>query len=139
MADIIDTILESGAFTYFYDLIEKADLIEQLQGPGPFTLFAPTDEAWAKVAADGTIDVLERHIPSLQQVLLYHAAKGTHRLGDLVNEKTLQTLRGDELIIRTTNGVLINNAKIIESDIEADNGVVHVVDSVVLSRVEAGI
>ncbi|MEP6551323.1 MAG: fasciclin domain-containing protein [Gemmatimonadales bacterium] len=133
MADIVDTAVGAGSFKTLVAAVQAAGLVPTLKGPGPFTVFAPTDAAFAKLPA-GTMEGLLADIPKLTAVLTYHVVPGRVMADDVVNIKSATTAQGQSVSIDTTNGVHIDGATVTQADIVADNGVIHVVDSVLLPR-----
>lgn len=131
MADIIETAIAAGVFTQLVKAVQAAGLGATLKGAGPFTVFAPTDEAFAKLP-QGTLDLLLLNPVLLQQILTYHVVPGRVRATDLAGASSQTTVQGTSLSIDTTNGVKVNSAKVVQADIETDNGVIHVIDSVLL-------
>lgn len=135
MADIVDIALQSGNFTTLVRALQEAGLVEALKGPGPFTVFAPTDDAFHELAP-GTLDTLLGNKSLLQDVLKYHVIAGRVTSDDIKDKKIhqAQALNGEVLNIDTTMlGVTkVNTATITKADILADNGVVHVVNHVLL-------
>lgn len=131
-ATVVDIILESEVHTTLAAAVAAADLVETLQGEGPFTVFAPTDEAF-DLLPEGTVDALLNDIPTLTQILLYHAVGGNVLSTDLV-DGFVTTINGSDILVNiTAEGVIINNtAQVIIADLIADNGVVHVIDAVLL-------
>lgn len=131
MADIVDTAVSAGSFKTLVAAVQAAGLVDTLKGPGPFTVFAPTDEAFAKLPA-GTVDSLLANIPELTKILTYHVVPGKVMSSDVVNLDKATTVQGSDLTIDASNGVKVNAAMVVTPDIEADNGVIHVVDTVLL-------
>jgi uncharacterized surface protein with fasciclin (FAS1) repeats len=129
--DIVDTAIAAGNFTTLVKAVQAAGLVETLKGPGPFTVFAPTDEAFAKLPA-GTIEGLLADKAKLTAVLTYHVVSGAVTAADVAGLKSAKTVQGAELAIDTSNGVKINDATVIKADIKASNGVIHVIDTVLL-------
>lgn len=132
-ADIIDTAVSAGSFKTLAAALQAAGLVETLKGPGPFTVFAPTDEAFAKLPV-GTVEALLKDIPKLKAILTYHVVAGQVEAKDVMHLSKATTVNGQDLAIDTTEGVTINNAKVIKADILAKNGVIHVIDTVLLPR-----
>jgi uncharacterized surface protein with fasciclin (FAS1) repeats len=122
----------AGAFHTLLTAVKAAGLVDTLKG-GPFTLFAPTDEAFAQLPA-GTVDALLKDLPKLKSVLLYHVVPGTLMAGDVVKLKTVKTAQGQSAMIDTASGARIDDAKIVKTDMRASNGVIHVIDRVMLPR-----
>lgn len=133
MADIVDTAVAAGNFSTLVAAVQAAGLVDALKGEGPFTVFAPTDEAFAKLPA-GTVDALLAD-PSgdLAQILLYHVVPGKVMAADLSDGMTANTLQGGAVTFSLSDGgAMVNDANIIATDIETSNGVIHVIDSVIL-------
>ena len=130
-ADIIDTAVAAGSFKTLAAAIEAAGLIETLKGPGPFTVFAPTDEAFAKLPP-GTVDALLADKAKLTAVLTYHVVAGNVPSSAVAGMTEATTVNGAALKIDTSAGVKINNATVIKADVAASNGVIHVIDTVLL-------
>jgi uncharacterized surface protein with fasciclin (FAS1) repeats len=132
LANIVDIAVEDGRFETLVAALGAADLVETLQGDGPFTVFAPTDDAFAKLPA-GTVDALLADIPTLTNILLYHVLPGKYMASDVVALNSATTVNGSDLMVEVNeSGVMLNNANVIITDIEAENGVIHVIDTVVL-------
>ncbi len=131
MADIVDTAVNAGSFNTLVTAVKAAGLVDTLKGPGPFTVFAPTDDAFAKLP-EGTIDSLLQDVPQLTKILTYHVVSGKVKASDVVKLKSATTLEGATLKIDATNGVKVNDAKVVTPDVEADNGVIHVIDTVLI-------
>jgi transforming growth factor-beta-induced protein len=129
---IVDIAVNDGRFTTLVTALQAADLVNTLSGEGPFTVFAPTDDAFAALP-EGTLDSLLADIPSLQSVLTYHVVPGKVMAADVVNLAAADTVQGEPISI-TVDGdkVMVNNAQVIITDIEGDNGVIHVIDAVIL-------
>ncbi len=130
--DIVDTAVGAGTFKTLATALQAAGLVETLKGPGPFTVFAPTDAAFAKVPK-AQLDALLADKAKLTQVLTYHVVAGKVMAADVKAGK-VKTVQGSELTIGTTGGVTVDNAKVTATDIVADNGVIHVIDSVVIPK-----
>ena len=130
--DIVDTAVAAGNFKTLATALQAAGLIDTLKGKGPFTVFAPTDEAFAKVPK-ADLDALLKDKAKLTAVLTYHVVPGKVMAKDVKAGK-VKTVQGSELTIATTGGVTVDKAKVIKTDIVADNGVIHVIDSVVLPK-----
>ncbi|MBD2441124.1 fasciclin domain-containing protein [Nostoc sp. FACHB-110] len=131
MADIIDTAVEAGSFNTLVAAIKAANLVDTLKGAGPFTVFAPTDEAFAKLP-EGTVDTLLKDIPKLTKILTYHVVSGKVLSGDVVKLKSATTVEGSDVKIDASNGVKINDATVATADVAADNGVIHIIDTVLI-------
>ena len=130
-ADIVDTAVSAGSFKTLVAALQAAGLVDTLKGSGPFTVFAPTDEAFAKLPA-GTVEALLKDIPKLKAILTYHVVAGKVEAKDVVKLTSVTTVNGQDLTIGTTGGVTINAAKVVKADIQAKNGVIHVIDMVLL-------
>ena len=130
-ADIVDTAVADGRFTTLAAALEAADLIDTLKGEGPFTVFAPTDDAFAALP-EGTVEALLEDIPALTDILLYHVASGRELAADVVEMSYIETLNGPALLSVSDAGVFINDAQVIITDILTTNGVIHVIDAVIL-------
>jgi len=133
-ADIVDTAVAAGSFTTLVKAVQAAGLVETLKGPGPFTVFAPTDEAFAKLPA-GALDALLKDPAKLKAVLTYHVVPGKVMAADVVKIKSAKTVQGSSAKVTVMGGnVMIDKAHVIKTDIETDNGVIHVIDSVILPK-----
>jgi uncharacterized surface protein with fasciclin (FAS1) repeats len=130
--DIVDTAVAAGNFKTLATALQAAGLVDTLKGKGPFTVFAPTDEAFAKVPKD-QLDALLKDKAALTKVLTYHVVPGTVMAKDVKAGK-VKTVQGSELTVATAGGVMVDGAKVTATDIVADNGVIHVIDSVVLPK-----
>jgi uncharacterized surface protein with fasciclin (FAS1) repeats len=138
--DIVDTAVAAGSFKTLAKALQAAGLIETLKGPGPFTVFAPTDEAFAKLPA-GTLETLLKpeNRQQLTRILTYHVVPGKVKASDIVNLQSAKTVSGDTIAIATREGgVTVDNARVVRTDIEASNGVIHVIDAVILPKDDAG-
>jgi uncharacterized surface protein with fasciclin (FAS1) repeats len=135
LKNIIQTAREAGSFTTLLAAIEATDLVGTLsgQGKGPFTVFAPTDEAFAKLPA-GTLEALLKDPESLKQILLYHVVAGEVPASEVVSASSLSTLQGGALTVSTAGGVKVNDANVTATDIRARNGIIHVIDTVLIPR-----
>ena len=130
--DIVDTAVAAGDFKTLAVALEKAGLIDTLKGKGPFTVFAPTDAAFAKVPKKD-LDALLADKSKLASVLTYHVVPGTVMAKDVKAGK-VKTVQGSDLTLSTSDGVKVDGANVVQTDIVADNGVIHVIDSVVLPK-----
>jgi uncharacterized surface protein with fasciclin (FAS1) repeats len=130
--DIVDTAVAAGSFKTLAAALTAAGLIDTLKGKGPFTVFAPTDEAFAKIPK-ADLDALLKDKAKLTAVLTYHVVSGKVMAKDVKAGK-VKTVQGSELTLGTTGGVTVDGAKVVKADIVADNGVIHVIDSVVLPK-----
>ena len=133
MANIVETAIAAGSFKTLGEAVKAANLVDTLSGPGPFTVFAPNDEAFAKLPA-GTVEGLLKDIPKLKSVLTYHVVPGKVMSDDVIKMQSVKTVQGQSVSIDTTDGVKIDSAKVVKADIEADNGVIHVIDSVIMPK-----
>jgi uncharacterized surface protein with fasciclin (FAS1) repeats len=129
--DIVDTAVGAGSFTTLVAAVQAAGLVETLKGDGPFTVFAPTDEAFAALP-EGTVEGLLADPAALANILTYHVIAGKVMSGDLSNNMTATTVNGADVTIMTEGGVMVNGANVTTADIEASNGVIHVIDKVIL-------
>src|SRR5271165_4871248 len=130
--DIVETAIGAGRFKTLVTAVKAAELVETLKGKGPFTVFAPTDEAFAKVPKD-KLEALLKDKKALTAVLTYHVVPGKVMAADVVKLDSAKTVQGQSLKIQTNDGkVIINDAQVIKADIACKNGVIHVIDSVLL-------
>lgn len=129
--DIVDTAIEAGSFTTLVAAVEAAGLVDTLKGEGPFTVFAPTDEAFAALP-EGTVEGLLADPEALAAILTYHVVSGAVMSGDLSNGMIATTVNGADITIMTEGGVMVNDANVTTADIAASNGVIHVIDAVIL-------
>ena len=136
-ADIVDTAVGAGSFNTLVAAVEAAGLVETLKGEGPFTVFAPTDEAFAKLP-EGTVENLLKpeNKDQLVQVLTYHVVPGKTMSSDIAGKKLeAETVEGQMVTIDASNGaVMVDEATVIQADVDADNGVIHVIDTVILPQ-----
>ena len=130
--DIVDTAVAAGSFKTLAAALTAAGLIDTLKGPGPFTVFAPTDEAFAKVPK-AALDALLADKAKLTAVLTYHVVPGKVMAKDVKAGK-VKTVQGSEITLTTANGLMVDGAKVVKTDIAADNGVIHVIDSVIMPK-----
>lgn len=132
--DIVDTAVAAGSFTTLATALDAAGLIATLKGPGPFTVFAPTDAAFEKLPA-GTLDGLLKDKTKLSGVLTYHVVSGKVMAADVVKLSSADTVNGQSVKIKVVDGkVMINDATVVTADIETSNGVIHVIDSVLIPQ-----
>lgn len=131
--DIVDTAAEAGSFTTLLAAAEAAGLVETLKGPGPLTVFAPTDDAFAALP-EGTVAslLLPENKDQLVDILTYHVVSGAVMSGDLSDGMEAAAVNEGTLTITTEGGVMVNDANVVTADIEATNGVIHVIDKVLL-------
>lgn len=131
MPDIVDIAVGAGSFETLVTAVKAAGLVETLKSPGPFTVFAPTDEAFAKLPP-GTIHTLLQNIPQLTRILTFHVVSGKLTKADLEKVDSVISIEGSPIRIDTSDGFEVKNATVVAADIEADNGVIHVIDNVIL-------
>jgi uncharacterized surface protein with fasciclin (FAS1) repeats len=130
--DIVDTAVSAGSFKTLTTALKAAGLVNTLKGKGPFTVFAPTDEAFAKIPK-ADLDALLKDKAKLTSVLTYHVVASKVMAADVKAGK-VKTVQGSELTVSTDMGVMVDNAKVTKTDIIADNGVIHVVDTVIMPK-----
>ena len=130
--DIVDTAVAAGSFKTLATALGAAGLIDTLKGKGPFTVFAPTDEAFAKIPK-ADLDALLKDKAKLTSVLTYHVVAGKVIAADVKAGK-VKTVQGSEITVSTAMGVTVDNAKVTKTDIIADNGVIHVIDTVIMPK-----
>lgn len=133
MADIVDTAVEAGSFKTIVTAVKAAGLVETLKSKGPFTVFAPTDDAFANLPK-GTVEGLLKDVPKLKAVLTYHVVAGKVMAADVLKLKSAKTVQGQEVKIDASKGVKVNDATVVKPDVVADNGVIHVIDKVILPK-----
>jgi uncharacterized surface protein with fasciclin (FAS1) repeats len=132
--DIVDTAVGAGSFKTLVTAVKAADLVDTLKGEGPFTVFAPTDEAFAKLP-EGTVEALLKDKEKLTAILTYHVVPGKVMAKDVMGLSSAKTANGQSLSIKAENGaVMVDNAKVVKADIPCSNGVIHVIDTVVLPK-----
>ena len=135
MATIVETAVAAGSFNTLVAAVKAAGLVETLSGPGPFTVFAPTDAAFAKIPADTIQALLKPEAKDqLIGILTYHVVAGKVMAADVVNLTAAKTVQGQSIAIDTTNGVKVDSANVVQTDIVCDNGVIHVIDAVIMPR-----
>lgn len=132
--DIVDTAVAAGSFTTLVAAVKAAGLVDTLKSAGPFTVFAPTDDAFKKLPA-GTVEKLLADPEALKKILLYHVVSGKVMAADVMKMKTAKTVNGANIRIKTQGGVMVNNAKVAKTDIVCSNGVIHVIDTVIMPPV----
>ena len=130
--DIVDTAVAAGSFKTLATALGAAGLVDTLKGKGPFTVFAPTDEAFAKIPK-ADLDALLKDKAKLTAVLTYHVVAGKVMAADVKAGK-VKTVQGSELTVTTSGGVMVDKAKVVKTDIVADNGVIHVIDTVIMPK-----
>jgi uncharacterized surface protein with fasciclin (FAS1) repeats len=134
--DIVDTAVAAGSFKTLAAALDAAGLVETLKGKGPFTVFAPTDEAFAKLP-EGTVKSLLKpeNKQKLTAILTYHVVAGNVKAADVIKLSSAKTLNGQSVTIKTVGGkVMINNATVVKADIAATNGTIHVIDTVLMPK-----
>jgi len=131
--DIVDTAIAAGSFKTLAKALTEAGLIATLKGAGPFTVFAPTDAAFAKIPK-ADLDALLKDKAKLTKVLTYHVVAGKVLAADVVKLTSAKTVEGGEVTINAKNGVMVDNAKVTKTDIMATNGVIHVIDTVLMPK-----
>ncbi len=134
--DIVDTAVSAGSFKTLVAAVTAADLAETLKGEGPFTVFAPTDDAFAKLPAGTVEDLLKpENKDKLKAILTYHVVSGKVMAKDVMTMKEAETVNGQSFMIAMdANTVMVDNAKVVQTDIECSNGVIHVIDTVILPK-----
>jgi len=133
MANIVETAVRAGSFKTLVTAVQAAGLAQTLSSPGPFTVFAPTDEAFARLPV-GTVENLLKDKAALTKVLTYHVVAGRHPAAEVITKTSLQTVQGQNIRVDARQGVKINDATVIAPDVQADNGIIHVVDRVILPQ-----
>jgi uncharacterized surface protein with fasciclin (FAS1) repeats len=133
MPDIVDTAINAGTFSTLVTAVTTAGLDTALKGPGPFTVFAPTDEAFSKLPS-GTVESLLEDAIELRKILEYHVISGKVMASDVVKLDSVTTVEGSTAKIDATDGVKVNDATVVTPDVEADNGVIHVIDTVLMPQ-----
>lgn len=134
--DIVDTAVGAGQFTTLVTAVKEAGLVETLKGEGPFTVFAPTDAAFAKLP-DGTVESLlePENKEKLTEILTYHVVSGKVMSSDIAGKEIeAETVQGSTLDIDATDGVTVNDANVVKADVAASNGVIHVIDTVLMPQ-----
>lgn len=133
LKDIVQTAVADGRFATLVSAVQAADLASTLSGPGPFTVFAPTDDAFKNLPEGTVATLLQDPKGQLSQILLYHVVPGKLMAGDIVNQTTLMTAQGTPLTVTVQNGtVMVDGATVIITDIETRNGVIHVINAVMI-------
>ena len=135
-ADIVDTAVAAGNFKTLAAALQAAGLVDTLKGAGPFTVFAPTDEAFAKLPAGTVEDLLKpENKAKLVSILTYHVVAGKVMAADVAGKKTMaKSVQGSEIEVNGMDGVMVDGAKVVTADIAADNGVIHVIDAVIMPK-----
>ncbi|MEI7597763.1 MAG: fasciclin domain-containing protein [Aestuariivirga sp.] len=135
-ADVVDTAVAAGNFKTLVAAVQAAGLVDTLKGAGPFTVFAPTDEAFAKLPA-GTVEMLLKpeNKDKLVAILTYHVVPGKVMAADVAGKEIMvKSVQGSEIDVNGKDGVMVDNAKVIKADIVTDNGVIHVIDAVIMPK-----
>jgi uncharacterized surface protein with fasciclin (FAS1) repeats len=133
MKTIIDTAVESGKFTTLLAVLKAASLVDTLRTPGPYTVFAPTDDAFKRLAP-GTVDALIKNIRKLKTILTYHVISGTLAAKD-IQPGEIKTVEGSSLVATVDDaGICVNGARVVQADIAASNGVIHAIDAVIMAK-----
>ncbi|MBW4612671.1 MAG: fasciclin domain-containing protein [Desmonostoc vinosum HA7617-LM4] len=131
MADIVDIAVSADSFKTLVAAVQAAGLVETLKSPGPFTVFAPNDDAFAKLPP-GTIQTLLQNIPQLARILKYHVVPGKLLQADLAKLSTVNSVEGSPIRVDCSEAFEVKNATVLAADVQADNGVIHVIDTVIL-------
>ena len=131
MPTIVDIAVNTEGFSTLVAAVQAAGLVEVLQGDGPFTVFAPNDDAFAKLPP-GTVQTLVQNPPQLARILTYLVAAGKYTQADLINMGQIDSVEGAPIPIDGTEGFEVKNATVLMADVEADNGIIHVLDNVIL-------
>lgn len=131
--DIVDVAASAGNFNTLVTAVKAADLVDTLKGEGPFTVFAPTDEAFAKIPKE-TLDSILADKEKLTNILTYHVVPGKVMAADVTGLSSAETVQGQSITIDTSSGVMVNDANVVATDIEASNGVIHVIDTVIIPK-----
>lgn len=131
MPNIVDVAVANGSFTTLVTAVQAAGLVETLSGPGPFTVFAPTDDAFAKLPA-GTVEGLLADKAKLTAVLTYHVLAGKVTAADAATVNSATTVQGSDLTVDSSSGVKVNDATVVIADVAADNGILHAIDTVLI-------
>lgn len=133
MPNIVETAVAAGSFNTLVTAVKAAGLVDALSGPGPLTVFAPTDDAFAKIPK-ADLDAILANKDKLTAILTYHVVKGKVMAADVVKLSKAKTLQGSEVTIDVSDGVKVDGAKVVKTDIETSNGVIHVIDSVIVPK-----
>lgn len=137
--DIVDTAVAAGSFETLVTALKAADLVDALKGKGPFTVFAPTDEAFAKLPKSTLNDLLKpENKDKLKAILLYHVVPGKVGAAEVMklNGKKVETLQGSKVMVNTKHGVMVDNARVVKTDVMTSNGIIHVIDTVIMPPAE---
>jgi uncharacterized surface protein with fasciclin (FAS1) repeats len=133
MPTIVDVAVQAGSFKTLVQAVQAAGLVETLNGTGPFTVFAPTDDAFAQIPQE-TLQAVLADKEKLTAILTYHVVPGKLMAADVAKSTQLQTVQGQSITVSTEGGVRVDDANVIQTDIEADNGVIHVIDRVIMPK-----
>ncbi|MDF5712013.1 MAG: fasciclin domain-containing protein [Nostoc sp. S4] len=133
MADIVDTLINDGRFTTLVEGINRASLLQGLMEPAAITVFAPTDEAFSKLPS-GTMGIFLDNPPELEKLLTYHVIADRIPSSKINTLSSTPTVEGSTLTLDTSDGIKVNDARVIEPDIESDNGVIHIIDTVLVPQ-----
>jgi uncharacterized surface protein with fasciclin (FAS1) repeats len=133
MPTIVDVAVQAGKFNTLVQAVQAAGLVETLSGEGPYTVFAPTDEAFAQIPQE-TLQAVLADKEKLTAILTYHVVPGKLMAADVVRSTQLQTVQGQSITVSTEGGVRVDDANVVQTDIEADNGVIHVIDKVIMPK-----
>ena len=136
MADLVETAELAGTFNTLVKAIEVAELAETFKQPGPYTIFAPTDEAFAKLP-EGTLESMLQNIPKLKRIVSYHVTFGDVRAEYLMEIQEAETFEGSIVAIDSSDGIKVNDANVVQSDVLTDNGVIHAIDAVLIPALVA--
>ncbi len=131
MADIVDIAVNTEGFSTLVAAVQAAGLVDVLKSPGPFTVFAPLDDAFAKLPP-GTVQTLVQNPPQLGRILKYHVVSGKLTKADLEGKTSLTSVEGSEIRLDLSDEFEVKNATVVMADVEADNGIIHVIDNVIL-------
>ena len=134
MVDIIDAAVQTGQLKILMKALETSDLVDTLREDGPFTLFAPNDDAFVMLP-QGVFQALMNDVTKLRQILLSHVVEGEHFMDDIMASESLTSIQGQDLVVDISDGLAIENADIVQSDIECNNGVIHIIDTVIAPKV----
>ncbi len=131
--DIVDTAVSAGSFNTLVEAVKAADLVETLKSDGPFTVFAPTDDAFAKIPAED-LQALLADKDALSKILTYHVVPGKVTAAEIKNMMSAKTVEGSSITIDHSYGVKVDNAKVVKADIMTSNGIIHVIDTVIIPQ-----
>ncbi|MFX1540556.1 MAG: fasciclin domain-containing protein [Promethearchaeota archaeon] len=131
MENIVKIAKDAGQFNTLLTAATAAGLAETLSNDGPFTVFAPTDDAFSALP-EGTVEALLKDTEKLKTILLYHVVAGKYKAEDVVSKDAIKTVQGQSIHIDASDGVKVDDAHVIKADIEAENGVIHIIDKVIL-------